>query len=300
VRTFIHVEMKNFNYILIILLSAATALTSCLGRYTLTDKEINKYYKSKVKRPELKYMKYKEFHINTAAAGDTGKPLLLFIHGAPGTWFSYRQMLDDSALQKNFRMIAVDRVGFGKSHSGYSIASIKKHIPYLEKIIKENNNTGQKIYVMGSSYGGPIAAALAMYNPDLVEELYLISPVINPAAEKIFWFSYLGKLGFINWYIPPSLKVATDEKFAHRAQLRKLKPYWRNITAKTYVIMGEDDWIANPKANLAFAQKQLVNARGAEFILLEKTGHTIVWQRPELIKNILLKKQSTTLSILNK
>jgi pimeloyl-ACP methyl ester carboxylesterase len=289
--------MKNANPILIILLAALPILSSCLGRFTLTDKEINKYYRGKMKRPEIKYLKYKEFHINTAAAGDTNKPLLLFIHGAPGTWFSYRQMLDDSALQKNFRMIAVDRVGFGKSHSGYSIASIKKHIPYLEKIIRENNNTGQKIYVLGSSYGGPIAAALAMYNPELVEELYLISPVINPASEKIFWFSYLGKLGFINWYIPPSLRVATDEKFKHRAQLRKLKPYWQNITAKTYVIMGEDDWIANPKSNLAFAQKQLVNARGSEFILLEKTGHTIVWQRPELIKNILLKKQSNTLSI---
>jgi len=113
--------------------------------------------------------------------------------------------------------------------------------------------------------------------------------VIDPATEKIFWFSYLGKLAMVSMMIPEYLNVATDEKFAHRSQLRKLKSHWDAITCKTYVIMGEKDDLASLN-NLGFARKKLVNAKDPEFILLKNTGHTIVYDRPELLISLLLKQ----------
>jgi len=153
--------------------------------------------------------------------------------------------------------------------------------------VEEYNITGQKVFVMGSSYGGPIAASFAAHNPGLVQELFLLSPVIDPSSEKMFWFSYMAKLSFINLWLHQSLNVATEEKFTHRKELRRLKPLLKNITCKTTVVMGKNDWIASLK-NLDYLQKMLVNANGADFYMLENTGHVIIYHKPELVKQLLL------------
>ena len=171
-------------------------------------------------------------------------------------------LLDDPDMQKNFRMVSVDRIGFGKSNYGVSEPSIQAHVRYIEKIVGEYNKDG-KIYLMGSSYGAPIAASFAMQHPDLVKELYLISPVIDPSKEKLFWFSYVGKLAMVSMMIPEYLNVAGDEKFAHRRQLRRLKSHWSEITCKTYV-----------------------------FYLLPNTSHTIIYQHPDLLISFLLKRNN--------
>jgi pimeloyl-ACP methyl ester carboxylesterase len=265
------------------------ALVSCqFPVRVLSDEQIAKHYANRPAKPQLKYMNYKNFHIHHAVVGDSTKPLLLIIHGAPGAWYSSMKLLDDPDLQKNFRLVSVDRVGFGKSNYGVSEPSIQAHVRYIEKIVKEYNKD-DKIYLMGSSYGAPIAASFTMQHPDLVKELYLVSPVIDPATEKMFWFSYVGKLGFVSMMVPGELNVAGDEKFAHRRQLRRLKSHWDEITCKTYVFMGEKDNLAS-LANLDFARKKLVNAKNPEFYLLSNTSHTIIYQRPDLLISLLLKR----------
>jgi hypothetical protein len=55
--------------------------------------------------------------------------------------------------------------------------------------------------------------------------------------------------------------------------------------------MGEKDNLAS-LSNLEFARKKLVNAKDPEFYLLSNTSHTIIYQRPELLISILLKRNS--------
>ena len=277
---------KTIQHAAIIVLSTA-AFSSCKIAASLSDRQINRHFKNQTAKPVRKYLSYKQYHIHHVSMGDASKPLLLFVHGAPGAWYSYLSMLDNPDLQANYHMISVDRIGFDKSNSGIAVTSIDEHVKYLEKIVEEYNTAGQKIYILGASYGAPIAAAFAMKNPDLVRELFLLSPVIDPSKEKIFWFSYLCRLSFINMWLEQSLNVATEEKFDHRHELRKLKPFWKNITCKTYVVMGKKDWIADPR-NFEFAQKMLVNADGAEFYLIENSGHAVMQTRPDLIRKLLL------------
>ena len=276
---------------IILSLVSGISVTSChFPVRVLSDEQIAKHYANRTTKPQLKYINYKNFHVHHAVVGDSSKPLLLIIHGAPGAWYSSMKLLDDPDMQKNFRMVSVDRIGFGKSNYGVSEPSIQAHVRYIEKIVEEYNKDG-KIYLMGSSYGAPIAASFAMQHPDLVKELYLISPVIDPSKEKLFWFSYVGKLAMVSMMIPEYLNVAGDEKFAHRRQLRRLKSHWSEITCKTYVFMGEKDNLAS-LGNLDFARKKLVNAKDPEFYLLPNTSHTIIYQHPDLLISFLLKRNN--------
>jgi len=266
-------------------------LVSChFPVHILSDQQIARHYAHRASKPKLKYIKYRNFQVHYAVVGDSTKPLLMIIHGSPGAWYSSMKLLDDSGLQKNFRLISVDRLGYGKSEYGVSEPSIQDHVRYIEKIVKEYNKDG-KIYLLGSSYGAPIAASFAMQHPNLVQELYLISPVIDPSKEKMFWFSYVAKLALISMIIPEYLNVATDEKFAHRQQLKAIEPHWGEITCKTYVLMGEKDHLAS-LGNLEFAKKQLINAKDPEFYLLPNTTHAIIYQRTNLLVSLLLKQNA--------
>ena len=278
-----------------IIIFCVFALTSChFPVHVLSDEQIARHYANRPTKPEFRYIRYKNLDIHHAIVGDSTKPLLLIVHGSPGAWYSSMKLLDDSTLQRNFRLVAVDRMGFGKSNYGVSEPSIQEHVHYIEKIVEEYNKDG-KIYLMGSSYGAAIAASFAMQHPDLVKELYLISPVIDPSKEKMFWFSYVAKLAVVSMLVPEYLNVASDEKFAHRKQLCGLKSHWGEITCKTYVLMGEKDWLAS-LGNLDFAKKELVNAKDPEFYLLPNTGHTIIYQRSDLLVSLLLKQNGALVS----
>jgi pimeloyl-ACP methyl ester carboxylesterase len=280
--------------LLIVLICLITFMSCHFPVRVLTDEQIATHYSKRSHKPEFKYLKYKNLRIHHAVIGDSTKPLLLFIHGSPGAWYSSMKLFDDSSLQKNFRVVSVDRMGFGKSNYGVSEPSIQEHVHYIEKIVQEYNKDG-KIYLVGSSYGAPIAASFTMQHPDVVQELYLVSPVIDPSKEKMFWFSYVAKLAVVSMLLPPYLNVASDEKFAHRKQLKGLQSHWDEITCKTYVLMGENDKLAS-LGNIDFAKKKLVNAKDPEFYLLPNTGHAIIYQRADLLASLLLKQNNPLVS----
>ena len=54
-------------------------------------------------------------HLHYAVSGNNGDslPTLVFIHGSPGSWMNYMKFMWDSSMRKKFRMVAIDRPGFG-------------------------------------------------------------------------------------------------------------------------------------------------------------------------------------------
>ncbi len=87
--------------------------------------------------------------------------------------------------------------------------------------------------------------------------------------------------------MPRFINHATDEKYSHIKELRALVPQWQNISIPVTVVQGGADKIVNP-ANFDFAKAQL-KSKQADFIFLPNAGHLIRWQRPDVVKSILLK-----------
>lgn len=98
-------------------------MSSCflLNRYIYTDKELSEHYYNKKIKPTYHQVSFlgKSIHYAKISRNDS-LPLLIFIHGAPGAWYGYLNLMDDSLLQEHFSMIALDRLGDGKSNLGHA------------------------------------------------------------------------------------------------------------------------------------------------------------------------------------
>jgi pimeloyl-ACP methyl ester carboxylesterase len=271
-----------------LLLLTILLCSSCMGKFvfTLMPKDITKHYTNTITKPTFKYIKTPVGKMYYATHGDSTKPILLLIHGAPGRWYSSLNLFDDTTLLQKYYIVSMDRMGYGKSNHYESITYIDAQVNAIATLIKKVNFTQQKVTVVGRSYGTPIAARIAMLFPNEIHKLFLLAPCIDPEKEKYFWFTYVNKIGIINYFLPKDLLTASDEKFAHAKELRKINNDWQYITAPTYVLQGRKDWIADT-ANTYFAKKKLVHAN-CKIYLLDNVGHNVTYSHFELIKQLLL------------
>ncbi len=279
--------LKKLRYIFLFFVLSLFLQNCFLNKYIYTDKELKEHYKNKTLSPEYKTQTFlgKKIHYVVMNKNDT-LPLLVFIHGAPGAWYGYLNLIDDSLLQTKFKMISIDRLGYGKSTNGKAELSTQLQALSIKQIIDTENNHSKKVILVGRSYGAPIAAWLAINYPQKISELVMISPVIDPNKEKFYWFSGIGKWKFTQLFLPKMLNVATKEKYAHPNEMKLMLPKWKKLYISTTVITGQNDKIADT-SNFTFAKRYLINCP-TNFILLKNTGHLVTYEQPEFIKKLFL------------
>jgi pimeloyl-ACP methyl ester carboxylesterase len=273
-----------------VILFLSVFLSSCFSRYLISDKQVRRHYATKEVKPELKQIKNDTLSLSIASIGSDTLPMLLLIHGAPGSCWGYMNLMDDEDLQRRFHIVSVDRMGYGKSRlkKRRSVTSIETQARALLPVFSLNKSN-DKVTILGRSYGAPIAAQITSLVPNLVKELIMVSPVIDPEKEKFYWFSKWGRNAFIQLFLPGEFNVATAEKYSHSAELRKMLPVWQHITVPTTVIQGGNDWIADP-SNLDFAKRH-IKSRRAQYIFLHNAGHMITFSHASMIKEMLIRSQ---------
>lgn len=284
--------MTGFKYFrsAFFVLTISVSLSSCFSRYIISAKQVRKHYASKEIKPQTQVIKNDTLSLRLATVGADTLPMLLLIHGAPGSLWGYMNLMDDPDLQKQFHIVSVDRVGYGMSHlkKRKFVTSIEQQAKALLPVFALNKSK-QKVIVLGRSYGAPIAAKLVSMVPDEVKELIMVSPVIDPEKEKFYWFSKWGKNSFIQLFLPGAFNTATAEKYSHADELRKLLPVWESLNVRTTVIQGGNDWIADP-GNIEFAKKH-IKSKKAQYIFLFNAGHMITHTHADMIKEMLLRSR---------
>lgn len=221
---------------------------------------------------------------------DAARPTIIFIHGAPSSLSFFDGFFQDTALLNRAQLVAVDRPGYGYSDFGRVEPSIIRQAELLQPLIDRYRQSPYLVLV-GSSYGGSVAARLAMNNPARpdgsgVDHVVFVSSALGPGLERTYPISYWVKKPPLRWLVPPLLQLANDEKLAHRQALEAIRPDWSKITASITMLHGQRDELVYP-TNVAFAREQLVNARFAEYILPENR-HDIVLNKRDYVTEILL------------
>ena len=226
-----------------------------------------------------------EWDIHFAEGGDTTGPGILFIHGAPGSLRSFLKLWEHPELNSRFRLISVDRPGYGETLPKQALASVDLQAQSLAPLLRRFN-PGLPVIVVGHSFGGPIALKLAIDHPDEVSGALLLAPTLFADLEKIFWFNYPGRWRFLRPFIPKGLKMANDEKWAHTEELNALADQMHTYNGSVSIIHGTKDRLV-PYEN-AIRAETLLSGADVALRILEGEDHFIPWSREAMvIKEIL-------------
>jgi pimeloyl-ACP methyl ester carboxylesterase len=278
---------------LIVIFFIAIVSAGCFRRWAMSDKQVSKYYASKPVKPVYFSIENDSVKMFCATTGSDTLPPLILIHGAPGAWYGSRMMLDDTVLQNRFHIIAVDRLGYGKSrfHKKRKVVNdLDIQATAIGEVLRLNKS-GKTGTIVGSSYGCAIGASLVLQQPGSFNHLMMLAPAIDPVQEKFWWFHEYLHSGLIIQLLPHYIRNATAEKFGHIEQLEKMSGKWKDLNLQITVMQGGTDYIIQP-GNLLYAM-EVLKGKQANFIYLPNAGHLIRREYPDTVRHYILKGLST-------
>lgn len=113
-------------------------------------------------------------------------PPVVFIHGASASLYDPMYAFR-AKLQGRAKLLFVDRPGHGDSHAGGDHNILPDgQADAISVLMKERGIA--KAIIVGHSFGGAIAASLAVRHPDVVSGLVFLSPAVYPWNGGIAWY----------------------------------------------------------------------------------------------------------------
>ena len=271
----------------ILLLITYITISSTVMTLRLSDQKIRKYFSKKNIPVQIHHQTFQDRslrYVETCLTERKDLPLVVFVHGAPGSSDAFFRYLSDSSLLSKARLVSVDRPGYGYSDYGKVETSIPNQAAAIHFIVDQFQ--ASKVILVGHSFGGPIVGKCAIDHPEKIDQLLLLAPVNDPHSEEIFWFSHFGKWKLSRSILSKALKVCADEKFSHIEELKKIESEWQQIQIPVTHIHGKKDKIA-PIANIAFSKKHIAPEL-LKTIEWPKVNHFIPWNHFEEIRDELL------------
>jgi pimeloyl-ACP methyl ester carboxylesterase len=257
---------------------------SCM-RFRVSDESAKKNFQKKGLTLIRSFLRVQDQVLHYVTTGLDSLPTIIFIHGSPGSWNAFENYLEDSDLLRNFRLISIDRPGFGYSDFGKA-AHLNLQSELISKLFRVINN-GKPLYLVGHSLGGPMVVKLAAENPRLINAIVILSGSLDPAEEASEWWrKVLGKTP-LYYFVPGAFRPSNRELLYFKDDVYSLADDFDKVTCRVYLVHGNaDKWV--PPGNVAYAAQKLVNTRAVEVHMLEGANHFIPRTRYNEIKTLLM------------
>ena len=225
------------------------------------------------------------FNLHYVQVGDDTLPTLFFVHGSPGSWNVFKRYLQDKDLLERYRMISVDRPGFGYSefNDAKNLDDQAKILGFLLHAIQSN----KPIFLIGHSLGGPLIVKLCLENSELIAGLVILAGSLDPNSEKPEkWRPFLFKTP-LNYFVPGAWRPSNEELWYLKTDLKKLDKSLDKITCAVWLIHGDKDNLV-PISNVSYTKEKLRNAKRIEVKILPNANHFIPWTHFKEIKEVLV------------
>jgi len=269
----------------IIIMSWLIIAQSCM-KFKISDSEAKKDFEKEGILLTTKTVKVGKRHIHYAQSGNDTLPTIVFVHGSPGSWNAFTQYMKDKDLLIKYRMISVDRPGFGDSDFGRA-EPLKEQSALISPLFNEWKN-GKPIYLVGHSLGGPMIIQLYADNPGLVDGLVLLAASVDPAEEKKESWRYVMDGALMRFFMPGAFRPSNRELIFFKKDVYDLQDKFAAVKSKVFIVHGSEDTFV-PPGNANYAVKKLVNAASVETTMIPGASHFIPWQHYDTIKKVLMK-----------
>lgn len=247
-----------------------------------------------------------------------GEPLVL-IHGNGMMIqdFLVSGIVDD--LAKRYRVIIIDRPGYGYSDRPHALWTPRAHATLFQKALQQLGVT--QAVVLGHSWGALVAVALALQAQQLVRSLVLASGYYYPTVRADVMLSTPAAIPGIGdlmrytvspvvsrilqpalikaMFAPASVTDRFEREFPKAMMLRplqlrasaedaalmtpvtiELEKHYRDLKLPVVIIVGDDDQIADVDRQSKRLHKELPNS---ELVVVPGMGHMIQHLAPRKV-----------------
>ncbi|MCX6718388.1 MAG: alpha/beta hydrolase [Candidatus Staskawiczbacteria bacterium] len=225
----------------------------------------------------------------------SGSSAFLILHGW-GSNSERWQPIAEEISKKGFKVIVPDLPGFGKSDALSLPWNGNKYANWVEEFIKELN-LGE-FYLSGHSFGGALAAKVAIKHAQEVKKLFLISAACvrekttqkdlsKKASKFIKIFSFLPYYSFFRKAVYKFIIRKSDYVYVEGI----MKETYLNVISEdlsfklpfvkvpTVIIWGDKDELT-PLEDAHFIEKQIKNSK---LIIIPGAGHDLNRKLPEIV-----------------
>ena len=209
--------------------------------------------------------------LSVLRAGPADAPLLLLVHGTPGSAASWADYLlhPPAGLQ----VVALDRPGFGQSGPDGALPGLAEQAAAVVALLPTD---GRPVVLLGHSLGGPVVARVAADHPGRITGLVLLAASLDPGQEQIHPLQRLGDWAPLRGLLPRAIRNANTELLALKPELEALAGQLPRIRARVVIVHGTADDLV-PVANVAFMQARLTGASCVITTLLDGRNHFLPW-----------------------
>jgi pimeloyl-ACP methyl ester carboxylesterase len=246
-------------------------------------------------------------YLDYGAPSSDAKDLIL-LHGLGAS--SERWLLVAPTLSKYFRVVVPDVVGFGYSDRPTVEYTMDFFISFLEEFLQTLGI--ERPHIIGSSFGGHIAAEYAIRNKRYVDRLVLASPAgimrtstptldhyimaaLYPTYENAFKafvnMAYDSSAvndeivrDFVKRMNLPNAKYAFISTLLGMRYSPPLRGRLSNIIAPTLIIWGDYDMMIPIQYSKDFRE-----VPNSELVIIKECGHTPYVEKPKTFNRIVLK-----------
>jgi pimeloyl-ACP methyl ester carboxylesterase len=225
-------------------------------------------------------------NIHYAISGSDTLPTLAIIHGSPGSWMHYMKYMWDEEVRRKFRIVAIDRPGFGHSNFGKAY-HLQEQANLILPVLKQISSNNKPLFLMGHSMGGPVAVQLAANEPSLFKTIIIVAGSIDVSQEKEeLWRKVMDKKPLI-YLLPGAFAPSNTELLYLKKDLILLQSEFKKITTNIIFVHGtKDTWV--PIENVTYGKKMMINAASIKIDTIVNADHQIPWKNYQELKQILL------------
>ena len=277
---------KRLLFGFLLLITIWLAFAQCSMKFRMSDNKAKEKFSKNNVPLTTEFIKIDDFKMHYAKTGNDTFPTLFFVHGSPGGWSAFEGYMQDKNLLSKYRMISVDRPGFGYSQFG-DAKNLEEQSKLISPIAKLFQN-GKPMYAVGHSLGGPMIVKLQVDNENLFSGLVFLAASNDPDQEKPERWRYLLKATPLNYFLPGAFQPSNRELVYLKSDLKYLDKEWDKITCPVWIIHGDKDTFV-PVGNVEYTKKKLIKAKSVEVKILPGARHFIPWEQYEDIKEVLMR-----------
>ncbi|KAH9525223.1 hypothetical protein Btru_000686 [Bulinus truncatus] len=129
------------------------------------------------------FLRLEDVQIHYVVSGPEDRPLMLFVHGFPEFWYSWRHQIRE--FQKDYRVVAVDQRGYGDSSKPTEMTEYctKKLMGDLQQVIIALGY--KRCVLVGHDWGGVVCWAFGRRFPDMVDRLVILNSPPSPIVMRV-------------------------------------------------------------------------------------------------------------------